>query len=205
MLYRRATADDDGATIVHDVSAKLNQRRAVHRGARRRLHGCVGWKGGNNAPAATIKPARDEFAQRYADAVRRDDTAEIEALDQFHKDIGRGWCMSRRHPPAQLWAVLYRSLCPADKIDAKTALPYHGVPDALLVGTAVPHERLLTPTGGHPAVFAVPRSPHDHRGAAARPRCGAPDPRGSLHASAHRRRWRMQASTAMRSWARARA
>lgn len=50
--------------------------------------------------------------------------------------------------------VLYQCLRPGDEIDAKTAFPYHGVPDAVLIGTEVPHERLLAPTGGLPAVFA---------------------------------------------------
>jgi type I restriction enzyme R subunit len=74
--------------IVHDISAKLDQA-AVFTEAQ--VDACAtAWltRAGNNALAAAIKPARDEFAKRYIDAVKRDDTAEAEALDQFRKDVG---------------------------------------------------------------------------------------------------------------------
>ncbi|GAB3188985.1 type I restriction enzyme R subunit [Micromonospora palomenae] len=74
--------------VVHDISTKLDQG-AVFTEAQ--VDACVAaWVGraGNNALAATIKPARDEFAKRYTDALRRDDTGEIEALDHFRKDVG---------------------------------------------------------------------------------------------------------------------
>lgn len=74
--------------VVHDIAAKLDQA-AVFTEAQ--VDACVAaWVGraGNNALAATIKPARDEFAKRYTDALRREDTAEVEALDQFRKDVG---------------------------------------------------------------------------------------------------------------------
>ena len=74
--------------VVHDVSAKLDQAAVF---TQAQVDACVAaWVGraGNNALAATIKPARDEFAKRYTDALHRDDAAEVEALDQFRKDVG---------------------------------------------------------------------------------------------------------------------
>ncbi|MEK8227323.1 hypothetical protein NKG05_16365 [Oerskovia sp. M15] len=73
--------------IVHDISAKLDQANIF---TDAQVDACVtAWltRAGNNALAATIKPARDEFAKRYIDAVKRDDRAEIEALDTFRKDV----------------------------------------------------------------------------------------------------------------------
>ncbi|MFE4609136.1 type I restriction endonuclease subunit R [Streptomyces niveus] len=73
--------------IVHDISAKLDQA-SIFTDAQ--VDACaIAWlqRAGNNALAATIKPARDEYAKRYTDAVKRDDTAEVEALDQFRKDV----------------------------------------------------------------------------------------------------------------------
>lgn len=74
--------------VVHDISAKLDQA-AVFTEAQ--VDACAtAWlnRAGNNALAAIIKPPRDEFAKRYTDAVKRDDTSEIDALDQFRKDVG---------------------------------------------------------------------------------------------------------------------
>ncbi|WP_412539996.1 type I restriction endonuclease [Longispora sp. K20-0274] len=74
--------------VVHDISAKLDQAAIF---TESQVEACVAaWVGraGNSALAATIKPARDDFAKRYTDALRRDDTTEIEALDQFRKDVG---------------------------------------------------------------------------------------------------------------------
>ncbi|MCX4748146.1 type I restriction endonuclease [Kitasatospora sp. NBC_01287] len=73
--------------IVHDISAKLDQA-GIFTDAQ--VDSCAtAWldRAGNNALAAAIKPARDEYAKRYIDAVKRDDTAEVDALDQFCKDV----------------------------------------------------------------------------------------------------------------------
>lgn len=73
--------------IVHDISAKLDQA-AIFTNAQ--VDACAeAWvnRAGNNALAATIKPARDEYANRYTDALKRDDAAEVEAVDQFRKDV----------------------------------------------------------------------------------------------------------------------
>jgi type I restriction enzyme R subunit len=73
--------------IVHDISAKLDQAQVF---TDAQVDACAtAWlnRAGNNALAATIKPARDEYAKRYTDAVKRDDTAEVDALDQFRKDV----------------------------------------------------------------------------------------------------------------------
>lgn len=50
--------------------------------------------------------------------------------------------------------VLYQCLRPGDDLDGRTRFPYHGVPDAVLIGTEVPDARILEPTAGLPAVFA---------------------------------------------------
>jgi type I restriction enzyme, R subunit len=74
--------------IVHDISAKLDQAGIF---TQSQLAACAAaWvsRAGNNALAATIKPARDEFAKRYVDALKRDDNAEVDALDMFRKDVG---------------------------------------------------------------------------------------------------------------------
>lgn len=73
--------------IVHDISVKLDQAGIF---TEAQVDACAtAWlnRAGNNALAAVIKPARDEYAKRYADAIKRDDTAEIDALDQFRKDV----------------------------------------------------------------------------------------------------------------------
>lgn len=73
--------------IVHDISAKLDQAQIF---TDAQVDACAtAWLGraGNNALAATIAPAKHEFAKRYTDAVKREDTAEVEALDQFRKDV----------------------------------------------------------------------------------------------------------------------
>ncbi|QDW61350.1 type I restriction endonuclease subunit R [Oerskovia sp. KBS0722] len=73
--------------IVHDISAKLDQANIF---TDAQVDACVNaWltRAGNNALAATIKPARDEFAKRYIDAAKRDDRAELDALDTFRKDV----------------------------------------------------------------------------------------------------------------------
>ncbi|BDZ42462.1 integrase/transposase [Paraoerskovia sediminicola] len=51
-------------------------------------------------------------------------------------------------------SVLYECVRPADEADPRVSFPYHGVPDAVLVGTEVPDERLLSRQAGLPAVFA---------------------------------------------------
>ncbi len=51
-------------------------------------------------------------------------------------------------------SVLYQCVRPAEEPDPSASFPYHGVPDAVLVGTEVPDERLLSRQGGLPAVFA---------------------------------------------------
>ena len=74
--------------IVHDISAKLDQANVF---TEAQVDACAtAWltRAGNNALAAAIKPARDEFAKRYTDALKRDDTAEVDALNQFRKDVG---------------------------------------------------------------------------------------------------------------------
>ncbi|SDS09749.1 Integrase core domain-containing protein [Paraoerskovia marina] len=50
--------------------------------------------------------------------------------------------------------VLYQCVQPGDEAELTGKFPYHGVPDAVLVGTEVPDHRLLTRQGGLPAVFA---------------------------------------------------
>lgn len=50
--------------------------------------------------------------------------------------------------------VLYQCVQPTEDGNSAPAFPYHGVPDAVLVGTEVPDERLLSRQGGLPAVFA---------------------------------------------------
>lgn len=73
--------------IVHDISAKLDQA-GIFTDAQ--VQACAAaWlaRAGNNALSAAIKPAQAEFTKRYQDAVKRDDTSELEALEMFRKDV----------------------------------------------------------------------------------------------------------------------
>lgn len=51
-------------------------------------------------------------------------------------------------------SVLYQCVWPSNESEQIPGFPYHGVPDAVLVGTEVPDERLLSRQGALPAVFA---------------------------------------------------
>ncbi|MBM7498871.1 helix-turn-helix domain-containing protein [Oerskovia paurometabola] len=52
-------------------------------------------------------------------------------------------------------SVLYQCVRPSNESEQGPGFPYHGVPDAVLVGTEVPDERLLSRQRGLPAVFAM--------------------------------------------------
>ena len=84
---RVETATDPN--LVHELATKLEQARVYTRGNVER-YAEVWWCSAPShaALAAAVTPARDEFANRWAEAAEREDTEALNALRTFRKDCG---------------------------------------------------------------------------------------------------------------------
>lgn len=73
--------------LVHDLSAKLDQAGIFTSAQVDQAANAWMNRGGNNALAAAVKPARDEFFRRRTAAIAGDNKTEIERSDVFRKDV----------------------------------------------------------------------------------------------------------------------